>query len=50
MFFKSNIPNIHIKILAIIIAIIANFILGFLWYITFFGKLWGREMAFDNTK
>ena len=43
-------PNIHLSMLAIIIAVIANFILGFLCYTPLFGKIWGKEMGFDMTK
>ncbi len=43
-------PNIHINMLAIIIAVVANFILGFIWYTPLFGKVWGKEMGFDMTK
>lgn len=43
-------PNIHINFLAIVIAVVANFILGFLWYTPLFGKVWGREMGFDTTQ
>ncbi len=41
-------PNIHINILAIVIAVVANFILGFLWYTPLFGKAWGKEMGFNT--
>lgn len=40
-------PNIHINALAIIIAVVANFILGFIWYTPLFGKAWGKEMGFN---
>ncbi len=43
-------PNIHINFLAVLIAVIANFILGFIWYTPLFGKAWGKEMKFDMTK
>ncbi len=43
-------PNIHINILAIVIAVVANFIFGFLWYTPIFGKVWGKEMGFDMDK
>ena len=39
--------QIKINMMAIIIAVIANFILGFLWYTPIFGKLWGKEMGYD---
>lgn len=40
-------PNIHLNMMAILIAVVANFILGFLWYTPLFGKVWGREMGFN---
>lgn len=41
----------HIKITAILVAVVASFILGFIWYTPLFGKVWGRENGFDpNTK
>jgi len=39
-------PNIHINTLAIIIAVVANFILGYLWYTPIFGRIWAKEMGF----
>lgn len=39
--------NIHVNVLAIIIATIANFVLGFIWYTPLFGKAWGKEMGFN---
>ena len=41
-------PNIQINFLAIIIAVVANFILGFLWYTPIFGKAWAKEMGFNT--
>lgn len=39
--------NIHINWTAVIIAVVANFVLGFLWYTPLFGKVWGKEMGFN---
>jgi hypothetical protein len=39
--------DIHINMMAILVAVVANFILGFVWYTPLFGKTWGREMGFD---
>lgn len=39
-------PNIHINMLALFIAVVANFVLGYLWYTPLFGKAWGEEMGF----
>ena len=41
-------PNIQLNFLAIIIAVFANFILGFLWYTPIFGKVWSKEMGFNT--
>ena len=38
-------PNIHLSAVAIIAAIVAQFILGFLWYGPLFGKVWMRELG-----
>jgi hypothetical protein len=38
-------PNIHLNYLAIIIAVVAHFILGFLWYTPLFGKIWAKELG-----
>lgn len=42
--------NIHINYLAIGIAVIAHFVLGFIWYTPLFGKAWAKEMGFDMTQ
>ena len=41
---------IHINYLAILIAVVANFIFGFIWYTPLFGKIWGREMHADMSQ
>ena len=43
-------PNIQINMLAVLIAVVANFVLGFLWYSPLFGKAWAKEMGFDLTR
>ncbi|MFQ6607653.1 MAG: DUF1761 domain-containing protein [Fidelibacterota bacterium] len=40
-------PDIQVNMLAVIIAVIANFILGFIWYTPLFGRTWAVEMGFD---
>jgi hypothetical protein len=40
-------PNIHINMVAVLIAVVANFILGFIWYTPLFGKAWAKEMGFN---
>lgn len=39
--------TIQINFVAIGVAVVANFVLGFLWYTPLFGKLWGKEMGYD---
>ena len=39
--------SIHINMMAVLIAVVANFILGWLWYGPLFGKIWGKEMGMD---
>lgn len=40
---------IEINYTAILIAVVANFLLGFIWYTPLFGKVWAREMGFDTS-
>jgi hypothetical protein len=42
-------PDIHINPTALIIAVVANFILGALWYMPLFGRAWAKEMKMDMT-
>jgi hypothetical protein len=39
----------EINILAVIVTVVANFFLGFLWYTPLFGKAFAKEMGFDST-
>jgi hypothetical protein len=39
--------ELKINMAAILVAVVANFILGFIWYTPLFGKIWGREMGHD---
>ncbi len=39
--------EININMAAILVAVVVNFFLGFIWYTPLFGKVWGREMGFD---
>ncbi|MCI1266884.1 MAG: DUF1761 domain-containing protein [Saprospiraceae bacterium] len=39
--------ELQINMTAIAIAVVANFVLGFLWYTPLFGKAWGKEMGYD---
>lgn len=36
-----------INMMAILTAVVANFVLGFIWYTPLFGKIWGKEMGYD---
>ncbi len=36
---------VHVNNTAILIAVVANFILGWVWYGPLFGKAWGKEMG-----
>lgn len=38
-------PNIDINYTAVLIAVVANFFLGFIWYTPLFGKLWAKELG-----
>ena len=42
-------PNIQINMTAVLIAVVANFIFGAIWYMPLFGKVWGKEMKMDMT-
>jgi len=37
----------HINLMAVVIAVVANFVLGFIWYTPLFGKAWAKENGFD---
>jgi len=39
-------PDLGINYIAILVATVANFIFGFLWYTPLFGKAWAKEMGF----
>lgn len=36
-----------VNITAVVVATVANFFFGFLWYTPLFGKAWAKEMNFD---
>ena len=36
-----------INMLAVLTAVVVNFILGSIWFMPVFGKLWGKEMGYD---
>lgn len=39
--------ELKINIIAVLVAVVANFALGFIWYTPLFGKVWGKEMGYD---
>ena len=40
--------ELKINIAAILVAVVVNFVLGFIWYTPLFGKIWGKEMGHDT--
>jgi hypothetical protein len=40
--------EIKINIIAILVAVVVNFVLGFIWFTPLFGKAWGKEMGYDS--
>ena len=40
-------PEIQINYLAVLVAVVATFIFGFIWYTPLFGKAWAKEMGID---
>lgn len=41
---------LQISFMAVIVATIANFFFGFLWYTPLFGKAWAKELNFDMSR
>lgn len=41
--------EMNINLVAVLVAVVANFILGFIWYTPLFGKAWAKEMGFDTS-
>ena len=39
--------ELKINFAAILVAVVVNFILGFIWYTPLFGRIWGKEMGYD---
>lgn len=42
--------EMKINMMAIAIAVVANFIFGFVWYTLLFGRAWAKEMGFDTNE
>lgn len=43
-------PDIHVSFLAIAIAVVVNFIFGYIWYTPLFGRAWAKEVGLDFDK
>src|SRR6187399_2797097 len=41
--------DLGINYVAVLVATVANFIVGFLWYTPLFGKAWAKEIGMDPT-
>ena len=41
--------EMHVNWMAILVAVVANFVLGFIWYTPLFGKAWAKENGFDTS-
>lgn len=41
--------ELGINFTAILVAVVANFVLGFIWYTPLFGKAWAKENGFDTS-
>lgn len=39
--------ELNINLMAVLVAVVANFVLGFIWYTPLFGNAWAKEMGFD---
>jgi hypothetical protein len=39
--------QLHINFFAVIVAVVINFFLGFIWYAALFAKAWTKEMGYD---
>src|SRR6187551_2707852 len=41
--------SMHINFVAVLVATIANFFVGFVWYTPLFGNVWAKENGFDRS-
>ena len=39
--------ELNLNMAAILVAVVVNFFIGFIWYTPLFGKIWGKEMGYD---
>ena len=42
--------GIQINMVAVLVAVVANFFLGFIWYTPLFGKAWAKEKGLDMSR
>lgn len=40
--------ELKINMMAVLVTVVANFVLGFIWYTPLFGKAWGKEMGYPD--
>ena len=40
-------PVIEVNMIAVLVAVVAAFVFGFVWYTFLFGKIWAREMGMN---
>src|SRR6478609_7297329 len=41
--------SMHINFVAVLVATVANFFVGFVWYTPLFGNVWAKENGFDRS-
>jgi len=41
--------SMHINFVAVLIATVANFFVGYVWYTPLFGEVWAKENGFDRS-
>ena len=41
--------ELKINIVAVLVAVAVNIVVGFVWYAALFAKIWGKEMGYDST-
>jgi hypothetical protein len=41
-------PDLGINYVAVLVATVANFFVGYLWYTPLFGKAWAKELGMDT--
>src|SRR5207247_2433838 len=44
---RNNFMQLKVNILAVLVAVVVNFAIGFLWYAKLFMRPWTKEMGYD---